>query len=504
MKTKIYNLLSLILIVSGMYLFTSCDESLKIDKVVQGNPSILSFEPTSGKAGVEITISGENLRGVKTATLGGVEARIRYVISQQSVVIVVPQGAKSGAIILKTGDDKIPPAQSEQSFTVVYPVPTYTNIPSSGKVDGEIEIQGSNLDMVSKVLFKDVEGVITYQSEKELVVKVPFVADDNVDVSLFYTNEAGEQSTGTTGKAFEIIKPRPGIDGTFPANLIEGESVTLTGVNLKLIEKILFGDVEASISRSDDNALTIRVPTLPATATVAVVASYYQGTATLNLSDACQVFIPKVLYYPNQMFGAHRNANFGNMFNASTGVVSTTCILKEAAAQATIDFAGVINSGIHFAINGPHNTTGGLRNYWCDGKALAKSNTMDGLISEGFGDFMTTKTLFRVLTTSDAQEAEIINKVTTGQILELSPDATPTLFNGTIVAANNSCRTRNVTENSTDVTLLFEVGSVILFKNEKKNKVGLLYIRQINIDQSQNKAYNDANASVVFDVYYQR
>lgn len=504
MKTKIYNLLSLLLIVSGMSLITSCDESLKIDKIVQGNPSILSFEPASGKAGVEVTITGENLRDVKTATLGGVEAQIRYVISQQSAVIVVPQGAKSGTIILKTGDDKIPPAQSEQSFTVVYPVPTYTNIPASGKVDGEIEIQGTNLDMVSKVLFKDTEGSITYQSGKELVVKVPFVADDHVDVKLFYTSEAGEQSIGTTGDAFEIIKPRPTINETFPTSLTEGQSVTLTGENLNLIEKILFGDVEASISRTE-SSITFRVPTLPATATVAVTAFYYEGTATLNLSNACHVFIPKVLYYPNQMFGAHRNANFGNMFNASTGVVSTTCILKETDKQATIDFAGVINSGIHFAINGPHNTTGGLRNYWCDKKAIAKGNTMDALISEGFGDFMTTRTLFQVLVASDSNQAEIINMVNNGQILELSPEATPTLFNGTIVPASNSCRSRNANEDITGKeSLIFEVGSVVLFRNEKKAKVGLLRIREINVDQSLSKADNDSGASIVFDVYYQR
>jgi len=477
---------------------------LKIDKIIQGKPEITGFEPASGKAGVEVTIFGENLRDVKTATIGGVEAPIRYIISQQSLVIVVPVGAKSGMITLKTGEDV---AQSGQTFTVEYPVPAFTTIPASGKVDEEIEIQGTNLDVVSKVLFNDVEGAISYRSEKELVVKVPFVAENPVDVKLSYANNEGEQSIGTTGDAFEIIKPRPAINGSFPANLTEGEIVTLTGENLNLIEKIQFGTVEAIITRQDGTTLIFRVPTLPETATVEVTAPYYEGTATLDLSSACEIFIPKVFYYPNQMLGAHRNMNFGNMFNATIGSAMTTCALKIPELQATIDFAAVNNS-THFAINGPHNTVGGLRNYWCDGKTFIKGTTLDALIAEGYGDFMTTKTLFLVLLGSDPSQAEIINQVVSGQITELSPEATPTLFNGTIVAINNNARTRNNGSATEGVdyedAFVFKVGSVVLFKNEKKNRVGLLYIREVNVDYSVNKTENDSNASVVFDIYYQR
>lgn len=499
MNTKKYNLFALILVLA--VLFTACDETLNVEKFEQGTPEISSFEPASGKAGTEITIAGSNLRDVKTATIGGVNAAIRYVISQESVIIVAPVGAKSGVVALS--DAKVT-VESSESFTVLYPQPAYNTMPVQGAVDADIEIQGTNLDVVTKVLFKDVETKISYQSDKELVVKVPFVADDHVDITLYYANAQGEQSISTTGKVFEIIKPRPRIDGTFPANLTEGESVTITGENLKLIEKILFGDVEAAISRAEATSLTFRVPTLPATATVAVTAPYYEGTAVLNLSDACEVFIPKVFYYPNLMLGAHRNMSFGNMFNASTGGVYTTCVLKETAAQATIDFAAVNNSD-HFAINGPHNTLTGLKNYWCDSKTFIKANTLDGLIAEGYGDFVTTRTLFLVLLKSNADQAEIIEKVVAGDITELSPEATPTLFNGTIVADKNTARIQKKSEaEGLENSTVFKVGSVVLFKNEKKNKLGLLYIRQINVDPNQEKAYNDSNGSVVFDVYFQR
>lgn len=182
-----------------------------------------------------MTVTGENFRDVLSASIGGVDAPLRYIISQQTAVIVVPGGAKNGKIAFKTKEKE---AQSEANFTMVYPQPSLTTTPTSGKVDEEVEFRGSNLDVVQKIYFKDVEAtVISYKSEKELVVKVPFVSDDRVDIRLTYFNEQGEQSMGTTGNAFEILKTRPTISGTLPNKLTEGETVTLNGENLNLIEK---------------------------------------------------------------------------------------------------------------------------------------------------------------------------------------------------------------------------------------------------------------------------
>ena len=61
--------------------------------------------------------------------------------------------------------------------------------------------------------------------------------------------------------------------------------------------------------------------------------------------------------------GAHRNEDFGNMINGTTGQVSTTCILKDVDSRALIDFAAVHNSNNDFALNGPQNIKANLRNY---------------------------------------------------------------------------------------------------------------------------------------------
>ncbi|MCD8032561.1 MAG: hypothetical protein LUF85_17515 [Bacteroides sp.] len=158
-----------------------------------------------------------------------------------------------------------------------------------------------------------------------------------------------------------------------------------------------------------------------------------------------------------------------------------------------------------FAVNGPQNTVGGFRNYWCNGSALTTANTAEGIISEGYGDFLSVTTTFLVLSESDPAQAEIIRLVKNGLLEEISPEATPALFNGTIVPSIATVRMANMSEGlDFQSTSVFNEGHVIAFKNEHKNRIGLMEIRTINLDRTQEKTYSDQNASLIFDLYYQR
>ena len=146
MKNKFYSLFIFFVLTA----LAGCNEKESTDVIEQGDPQIIEFTPTSGKFGQEITIKGEFLRDIQKATIGGVEATIRYKLSQQEIVIVVPANAGNGKILLSTKEKK---TESEQSFTIVYPVPQVKNVPAGAHVGDQIEIQGENLDIVSKVCF---------------------------------------------------------------------------------------------------------------------------------------------------------------------------------------------------------------------------------------------------------------------------------------------------------------------------------------------------------------
>lgn len=502
MKNRIKDIACIFLFLFSLITLTGCNEELTINTVAQGAPEITDFEPKTGRVGSEVTITGSQFRDVLSVNIGSVKAEIKYKISQTRMVVVVPGGTTGGKISVNSKNEE---SVSKDEFNVLFPAPSLTKVPESGKVEEEIEILGTNLDVITKVFFKDIEAAISYQNEKELVVKVPFVLAERVDILFKYYNEAGEQTIQTSGDAFRIVKPSPVLSNSMPANVNEGQEISLTGENLNLIEKVLFGNTPATISKKEAGLLVFRVPTLENTATVRVVAPYYEGTSELVLSEACEVFIPKVLFYPNLMIGAHRVADIGNLFNATTGDVLSACALKEPVYHKVIDFATVINSGYDLTINGPQKTINGIRNYWCDGKTFIKGNTVETLTAEGYGDFISTVTRFLVLSPDNATQADIINKVKSGAITDISPDATPALFNGAIELTQESARSRKNTEDPELTTAgIFKEGSVLVFRNERKNKVGILLIKKITVDYTAAKTYIDSNSSVEFDAYYER
>ena len=503
MKNKFYSLFIFFVLTA----LAGCNEKESTDVIEQGDPQITEFTPTSGKFGQEITIKGEFLRDIQKATIGGVEATIRYKLSQQEIVIVVPANAGNGKIVLSTKEKK---TESEQSFTIVYPVPQVKNVPAEAHVGDQIEIQGENLDIVSKVCFGDKEASISYQSEREIVATIPFVITDAAPISLYYLDSTGEQFTQPEGPAFEIIKDIPTIDA-MAERVTEGSLITLNGTFLNLIESIHFGD-EVKVTNFVEktaNSIVFRVPELPESATVDVLAKYYEGTGSLTLRNDCYVFIPRVFSYPNLKMGAHRNEDFGNMINGTTGQVSTTCILKDIDSRALIDFATVHNSNNDFALNGPQNVKANLRNYWCNGTPLPplKSSSTEAEVNENFGEFTSTVTKLLVLQESKGY-GELIRNIKEGNIEEISPtdEITKALFNIDMDAeGSNSVRSRQKTEaEDKEASNIYKPGSVVVFKNLKKNKFGIMIIRSVNVDFDAVKATNDANATITFDLYYQR
>lgn len=503
MKNKFYNLFLFFVLTA----LTACNEKESTDVIRQGDPQIIEFTPTSGKFGQEVTVKGEFLRDIQSASIGGVEATIRYKLSQQEIVIVVPANAQNGKIILSTNDKS---AESESSFSIVYPVPSLKYVPTGARVGDEIEIQGENLDIVSKVCFGDKEASISYQSEREIVAGIPFVEADEVPISLYYFDAQGEQSTQPEIPDFEVIKNVPTIE-RMADRVTEGSLITLSGTFLNLIESISFGEqvkVTNFVEKTADN-IVFRVPELPESATVSIRAEYYEGTGSLTLQESCYVFIPRVFSYPNLKMGAHRNEDFGNMINATTGQVYTTCILKDVDSRAFIDFTAVHNSNNDFALNGPQNVKANLRNYWCNGTPLPplKSSSTEAEVNQNFGEFTSTVTKFLVLQESKGY-GELIRNIKEGKVEEISAtnEVTKALFDINMDAeGSNSARSRQKAEaEDRETSNVYKPGSVLVFKNMKKDKFGIMVIRSVDVDFSAVKATNDANATITFDLYYQR
>ena len=131
-----------------------------------------------------------------------------------------------------------------------------------------------------------------------------------------------------------------------------------------------------------------------------------------------------------------------------------------------------------------------------------KSSSTEAEVNENFGEFTSTVTKLLVLQESKGY-GELIRNIKEGNIEEISPtdEITKALFNIDMDAeGSNSVRSRQKTEASN----IYKAGSVVVFKNLKKNKFGIMIIRSVNVDFDAVKATNDANATITFDLYYQR
>ena len=136
-----------------------------------------------------------------------------------------------------------------------------------------------------------------------------------------------------------------------------------------------------------------------------------------------------------------------------------------------------------------------------------KSSSTEAEVNENFGEFTSTVTKLLVLQESKGY-GELIRNIKEGNIEEISPtdEITKALFNIDMDAeGSNSVRSRQKAEaEDKEASNIHKAGSVVVFKNLKKNKFGIMIIRSVNVDFDAVKATNDANATITFDLYYQR
>jgi len=99
---------------TGSVTVTTPARTLTSNKVFRVTPVILSFSPTSGTVGTQVSITGTSLTGATKVTFGGVKATFS-VGSDTQVTATVPTGAKTGKIQVTTPGGT---ATSKTDFTV--------------------------------------------------------------------------------------------------------------------------------------------------------------------------------------------------------------------------------------------------------------------------------------------------------------------------------------------------------------------------------------------------
>lgn len=208
-------------------------------------PRIISFHPPTGRAGTNVVLEGGGFQGVTEVQFNGVRAAFTAT-SPTRVTAVVPSGATTGPIKIVTPDGDF---TTETSFTLPPRITAFT--PATGRRGDTIQVDGQNLNGVSRLLFHHAEAEFTVVSPTRLSAVVPALATTG---RLSAESPAGTESSSGT---FTVL---PVLDGFAPNNGPVGTAVHLAGAGLTNLASVHLGDASATFTVIDATNVRVIVP----------------------------------------------------------------------------------------------------------------------------------------------------------------------------------------------------------------------------------------------------
>ena len=228
-------------------------------------PSITGLDPTEGRVGASVTISGENLgavQGTSTVTFNGVPVETYTSWNDASITAPVPAGATTGNVLVTVGGQ----VSNAMVFTVAG-VPAISSLsPDKGAEGTSVEIAGTSFGAAqgeSTVSFNGTAATATNWSDTSITAAVPArAATGNVVVTV-----NGEASNGV---AFTVT---PAISSLSPDKGAEGTSVEITGTSFGAVQSestVSFNGTAATATNWSDTSITVAVPAEATTGEVVV------------------------------------------------------------------------------------------------------------------------------------------------------------------------------------------------------------------------------------------
>ncbi|PHN01172.1 IPT/TIG domain-containing protein [Flavilitoribacter nigricans] len=202
-------------------------------------PTITDISPALIKAGNDITLSGTDLDLVTEVVFGGGQVGNIISKSETELVVTVPWEATEAVVTVNTV------AETSSSASVLELIdPTISQVtPLAVKDNESITIYGTDLDLVSRVLFDGgLEGMIVSQTETELVVNLPLTAKSGVIVL-----ETVNNAQVVSNAALEVTSSIQPLVLSMPSLAKVGEKIRLEGEKMDAAVQVIFaGDVAAT------------------------------------------------------------------------------------------------------------------------------------------------------------------------------------------------------------------------------------------------------------------
>ena len=211
------------------------------------------------RPGENITITGEYLNWVTKVTFTDKKEVTTFVSkSENQLVVTVPADAQTGVLTLTYKGTDTGDVKTKDTLKVTLPIAT-SFLPNPVKHQTNVTINGTDLDLTTKVFFNGVSAAVTTfvsQSATQLVVKVPAGATKG---KVTLEAASGVQTKSTVD--LDVLLPV--ITGISPNPIDPGTNLTITGTNLDLVTSVTFQNAAAvtTFISQTANQLVVKAPT---------------------------------------------------------------------------------------------------------------------------------------------------------------------------------------------------------------------------------------------------
>jgi len=232
----------------------------------------VSVTPVTLKNGQDITVTGTNLDLIDHVIFGGnKQGTIKAGGTATQILVTVPNDAVTGVVTFVT---KAAKEVTGPTLTMINPVLT-SFTPTSAKPNVDITITGTDLDLVTDVVFTgDIKGTIGTRTETQMAVTIPVGAKTG-KITLVTKNGATVQSAIN----MTVLTNLPNFTSFTPASGTPGKILTLNGTNMLLISELVFpGNVYATAyGVKTDTKVEVYVPMDVTTGTGQIKMITYEG-----------------------------------------------------------------------------------------------------------------------------------------------------------------------------------------------------------------------------------
>ena len=238
-------------------------------------PTFTSFTPTTIKPGAVLTITGKDLDLVSMVEFGGGKIIPAFTLSSDGtkITITVPEDAQEGIIklIAKSGVY----VEGIADLKLVMPS-NLAVVPTTVKNKETMTISGTNLDLVSSVMFGDLEAEILEKSATKIILTVPETASAKTAT----LNTLSTMTVETPEFAYVV----PTITTMTPETIMAGTDLTITGTNLELVKQVRFTGSSkiVDITPAPATSMIVTVPTDALTGVVTLITM--NGTEVVSSS----------------------------------------------------------------------------------------------------------------------------------------------------------------------------------------------------------------------------